>query len=559
MLDSFLSGAHGFGAFVVLLVVLVAVHELGHFLVAKWCGVKVLTFSIGFGPPIFEFKKGETVYRLAMIPLGGFVRMAGEMPHDEVTPEEATRSFLNQPPGKRAAIVAAGPAFNLVFPILLYFFYYVGAHQVTAPRVGWVEPEFPAAKAGIRPGDRIVAINGERVNAFEEIAKHLASRSDVATPVTVEREGKELVLTLTPASRLDANPFEKTRRGVIGVSAAARAPIIGVPPESSAFEAGLRTFDRLAKINGQPVTDELELERILSAAPEGPLELTVLRETPGEIGVAAISVPSAVTLTVPKQPGRGYAALGVESAELYVWSVKPQGAADKAGLKTGDRLVSIDGQRLSSWMAFSIALSKKEKTPFELQYRSGTESKTVSLAQYEVEYDDDLKNPQKMLELGVRPRPAYLGAADPLGQVPPPLTATVTHDPLQALKLSLQVVPGVIAMTAMGIGKLFTGDVPLAQVGGPGTLYQLAARSADEGARAFLGLMALVSVNLGLVNLLPIPVLDGFALLAAGWEAVRRKSIPERAHEIANLVGFAFLITFMVFVALRNDIQRFLR
>src|SRR3954462_15595144 len=143
------------GSFIVFLGVLVTVHELGHFLVAKACGVKVLKFSIGFGPRIFGFTRGETEYRVAWIPLGGYVKMAGEQPHDDVAPEDARRSFLNQPPWKRAAIVVAGPVFNLIFPVIAYFCVNLGAVEVVSSRVGYVEPEKPAAVAGVKPGDRV--------------------------------------------------------------------------------------------------------------------------------------------------------------------------------------------------------------------------------------------------------------------------------------------------------------------------------------------------------------------------------------------------------------------
>ena len=155
--------------FIIFLGVLVTVHELGHFLVAKACNVKVLKFSIGFGPRIFGFTKGETEYRVAWLPLGGYVKMAGQEPDDEVAPEDLGRSFQAQTWWKRALIVVAGPAFNLLFPIIAFFFLYVGSTQVIAPRVGWLEPELPAARAGIKPGDYIKSIDGKEVRSFSEI------------------------------------------------------------------------------------------------------------------------------------------------------------------------------------------------------------------------------------------------------------------------------------------------------------------------------------------------------------------------------------------------------
>jgi regulator of sigma E protease len=155
--------------FAIFIGVLVTVHELGHFLAAKWAGVKVLKFSIGFGPKLFGFRRGETEYQIAAVPLGGFVRMAGEIPGDDVPEEDVKRSFLSAPWWKRAIIVVAGPAFNLIFPILAYWVAFLGDHQVISARVGWVEPEYPAARAGILPGDLITKVDGTPIRAFDEI------------------------------------------------------------------------------------------------------------------------------------------------------------------------------------------------------------------------------------------------------------------------------------------------------------------------------------------------------------------------------------------------------
>src|SRR3954463_16706061 len=154
---------------VLLLGVLIFVHESGHFLVAKALGVKVLRFSIGFGPPIVAFTRGDTEYRIAWFPLGGYVKMAGEQPYDELPPEEAQYGFLNQAPWKRGLIVAAGPVFNLVFPVLVLFVAFMLPHETPSTRVGSVVPGLPAAEANLQPGDRILAVGGQKVETFEEL------------------------------------------------------------------------------------------------------------------------------------------------------------------------------------------------------------------------------------------------------------------------------------------------------------------------------------------------------------------------------------------------------
>jgi regulator of sigma E protease len=163
-----------------------------------------------------------------------------------------------------------------------------------------------------------------------------------------------------------------------------------------------------------------------------------------------------------------------------------------------------------------------------------------------------------VLDFGVRPRPAYQGLRDVLAAGPEPERITLNLGPGEALAASLKIVPVVIAKTAMIIGKLFTGDVPLETVGGPIMLFQVASKSAEAGLEIFVQNLAILSVNLGLMNLLPIPVLDGFGLLAALWEGIRRRPIPARARELANMVGLAMLAVLMVIV-FKNDITKLLR
>src|SRR5690606_38768989 len=183
---------------VILLGGLVFVHELGHFLVAKAFRVKVLTFSLGFGPKILGFRKGETDYRLSLLPLGGYVRMAGEDPTQPLPPEDRGRGFLEQPPWKRMLIALAGPAFNLVFPILVYFVVFAFQTQGIAPQVGQVVPGMPAAEAGLLPGDRILEVDGEKIYAFQDLRRVIDPHPGRPLAFVVDRGGEQVRLTVTP-------------------------------------------------------------------------------------------------------------------------------------------------------------------------------------------------------------------------------------------------------------------------------------------------------------------------------------------------------------------------
>ncbi|MFN0062782.1 MAG: RIP metalloprotease RseP [Myxococcaceae bacterium] len=548
-------------AFVVLLAVLIFVHELGHFWVAKACGVKVLKFSIGFGPSIFSFKRGETEYRLAWLPLGGYVKMAGEVPGEDIVPEDIPRSFQNQVWWKRAAIVVAGPVFNLVFPVIVFFFVLLGASQATVPKIGSVEPGLPAAEAKLRPGDVLLKVDDANVRTFEELRRLLGPRYGQQVRLTVKRGEEVFVTPLEPKRTVESNPIETVSRGMIGITAEARPAIVGVPEGSPAQQAGLQTFDRIVALNGEPVKDEVDLEKRLSAA-TGSLQVEVQRRDANNT-----ATPLKVTLVVPRQEGSGYAALGAERADAYIHQVVPGSAAAGVGLQKGDRIVALDGQPIPSFLILSLALSEQGEKPFRLTWRRGAEEKTADLKLTRVARQDDMGSGATQLILGANPR-------IPLpGEVSEPEQLTIVRGPMDALRESLRIVPEIIHKTVLAIASLFTGKVPFKTVGGPILLYQLASKSAEQGVEQFVNLMAVISINLGLMNLLPVPVLDGFALLVALWDGlvlllsriglVRLLSkigigvgpIPNRAREIANGIGLAMLLVLMVMV-FKNDLTR---
>jgi regulator of sigma E protease len=541
--------------FAIFLGVLITVHELGHFLAAKWAGVKVLKFSIGFGPKVFGFRRGETEYQIAALPLGGFVSMAGQYPGEPLDEADQGRTFLGAPWWKRMIILAAGPAFNLIFPVFAYFFAFIGEHQVMAARVGWVEPGYPAAVAGVIPGDLIKKVDGKPIRAFEEIRTSLEGIYDRAVPVTVERDGAELVLQITPQKNEETTQVEKVKRGLLGISAVPQPAIVGVPPGSVGEQAGLRTFDRVLSINGEVVADELKLTKLVDRL-SGTLQVVVVRSELREVGGAALVTPKLVSVSLERQPGKGLQALGVESASLYVWSLIPGSPAAEAGLQVGDRLVSMGGVPLTSWFTVQQALKLAERQAFELTWHSGGETKTKQVTQAVRDVLDELKSKSQVLEFGVQPRLAFLkSSADVLGGGAAAEQVLVHMGVVDAFVASVQMVPQAIRMIGLVLGKLLTRQISSDSVGGPGLLFEIAAKSAEAGYEVFLQNMALVSVNLGLVNLLPIPILDGFGLLAAAWEGIRRRPIPVRAREVANLIGFAMLVLLMV-LAITNDITR---
>lgn len=537
--------------FVILLGVLITVHELGHFLVAKLLNVKVLRFSIGFGPKIVAFTRGETEYRIAWIPLGGYVKMAGELPHDEENPEDAKRGFLAQAPWRRALIVIAGPAFNLLFPLLIYFFVFFGTHEQISPVIRFVQPGLPAAEAGLRAGDRVLSVEGEPVDSYLRFASAVEKRPALPTRLLIERDGERLEKTVTPAPAFTADVFAETR-GEIGAERFSPEPVLGVPEDGAAYAAGLRTFDRVLRANDQPVPDLQTLERILEGVPAGgSVSLEVARLEPLALPGVGGATPRMVKVEVPVSEGSGLEAIGAEMSDLYVGLVYDGGPADEAGLQRGDRLISVDGRPLRSFRDFTISIARTEERPFKLTWRSDGEVREETLARGRFNRTDVLG--QKVPTEGIGVAGGLVGWS--AAYAPEVERVNVHIGFAESAKESAQMVPLVIGQTVRVVGMLFTGDMPFNTLGGPIMMFQLTGIQAEKGYRDFLQLMGAISINLGIMNLLPIPILDGFALLAALWEAVRRRPIPVRAREVANMVGLAMLIIIMVLV-FKNDLTR---
>ncbi|MCL2626104.1 MAG: RIP metalloprotease RseP [Cystobacterineae bacterium] len=548
--------------FILLLGGLVAIHELGHFLIAKLLGVKVLKFSIGFGPKLWGFKYGETEYVLAWLPLGGFVRMAGELPTDKTTPEEEGRSFLAQPWWKRASIALAGPAFNIIFPIGVFFAVYWGStEEMFLPRIGSLTPEFPAARAGLLPGDVLTKLDGVPIQWFSDISSTLKSRWEKEVVVEYTREGVAHSTKLRPKKHEEVTPFGKNTYGLLGVSLHARPAVLGVLADSAGQAAGLQTFDRILEVNGEPIRDEIDLLRALNAA-ASPLQLRVARAQQEEVAGWELQVPEVVSLSMPKQEGMGYAAMGAHPGDLFVGEIGEGSAAQKAGLKRGDFLLAWNGEPIQSWTAVAQRLSGQEGQPFRLSWLSSEGNRhEAELAQEHKEKQGELKHRFRVWELGLWPQLAYISTEDILRGVAKPPTHPVYIGFWKAWGKALKVVPEVtLSMTAF-LGKLVTGQASSEErenLGGPVMIFQAAARSAEQGLNSYLSMMALISINLALMNLLPLPILDGFTVLTALWEGIRRKPLPMRFREIANLVGLVLLFLLMSY-AIKNDIVRILR
>lgn len=537
--------------FIVMVGVLVLVHELGHFLLAKLFGVRVLKFSIGFGPRIAGFVRGGTEYVISALPLGGYVSMLGENPRDEVRPADSQASFSNQGLLRRVAIIIGGPMMNLMFPIALYFVVFLGDTELTPATVGMVLPNLPAS-GKLQPGDRIVAIEDDEIELFYDLTRVVERSAGKPLKFTVERGGERIEQTITPVAIEKELPLEVSEKvGRIGIAPHHPVAVVGVPDATSpAAAARLRTFDVIVAAAGRPVERWIDLERVLERNRGTLVPLTYLRPThvPGALGgLVELDVYEPRVATLTPEPGKGDALsrAGIEPADLYVSDVTAGSPEHRAGLLPGDRLLELDGKPILSWAVFLQDLRAGGGAEHVLTLRRAGE---LMAARFSLQHEQGInEHGQAVNRHRTNIRNWVPVRTDPAVPNPSPL--------LYAARESVRATTEVVELTLFSILRLIQGRLSVKSIGGPLTIFEVAGTAAREGALDYLALMAFISINLGLINLLPIPLLDGGHLLFLLSEAVLRRPLSVRVREYAHIAGLFVLLAIMV-LALKNDIER---
>ncbi|USX29372.1 RIP metalloprotease RseP [Oxalobacteraceae bacterium OTU3CINTB1] len=470
-------------AFVVCLGSLIVFHELGHYLVARWCGVKVLRFSVGMGKVVWSRRFGpdQTEWAVSALPLGGYVKMLdareGDLTH--LPPQDLKREFTRQNVWKRIAIVAAGPLANFLIAIVLFAgLYMYGVEE-------------PVSKISVRASE--VAV--------------LATDATVATNDADAGQGKQAA-SATPA-----------------------------------WQAGLRSGDLVTAINEQPVTvwSELRWNLMQSAIDKKEARLTV--ERPGE-GRRHFVLPADVLAALDLDGDvLGKLGLGVARPAPVVQQVLPGGAAERAGLRIGDLLLSVGGTPVADGIAFiDIIRASAGKTVDVVVRRAG---QPVTLAV--TPQAEQAKSGKGTVTVGKIS--AYVALQPDMIVVP--------SSPLEAVGKAMARVWDTCTMTLKMIGKMIVGEVSLKNVTGPITIADYAGQTARMGVVSYLSFIAFISISLGVMNLLPIPVLDGGHLLYYSLEVLTGRPVPERFNEIAQRVGIGLLMTLML-LAVFNDVARLL-
>jgi regulator of sigma E protease len=540
-------------AAVPMLGILIFVHEFGHFIVAKACGVRVLKFSLGFGPPIgigshcLRWERGGTEYVIAWFPLGGFVRMLGEqLPGDEsehpsIPTDARPDEFLDaKPTWQKMAIVLAGPGMNLFLPIVIFTAMLWSGIPRTLPVIGMVERGSPAESVGLMPGDRILTLDSLPVQWWSEVDAGIRGAVGGTVDLVVEREGERMQIDLVRGSRKGLNPFGEVEEvGWVGVGSRRLPALLGVPEGSSpAAEAGVRSGDRVLAVDGVEVEDWDAFERAYVAAAGASVTLEVAHGIGDDRPVELLTMPALGSLEHA----------GIISATILVQEVVPDTPAERAGLAPGDLILAVDGDPIGSFRSFAAMVRSSEGRELLVAYARDGEVVNVPIRPQEREVPgpfgiDGME--QKVYQVGIKHALAAMPGVMGLEQI---------RNPLEAIPRAAALTVQDLGMLLQGLGKLLTFQLGADQLRGPITIIQIARKSLDIGWQPYLMTMIFISLNLGILNLLPIPILDGGQLLIFSIEGIKRAPISLRTREFVQQVGFIVLIM-MMGLAFWNDLS----
>ncbi|WP_180084302.1 MULTISPECIES: RIP metalloprotease RseP [unclassified Acinetobacter] len=442
-------------AAILLLGPLIAIHEFGHYFVARKLGVKVLVYSIGFGPTLLKWtsKKSGIQYQLSALPLGGYVKMLDEREGD-VAAEDLPKAFNRQHPWKRIAIVAAGPLINLAFAVVLFWILFLPAQEQLNTRVGKILPNTPAAAAQMQTGDKITAVDGTQVSTWERLNYALVDRVGETGNIQIqaERAGQiqnfslpiQSFLRDQTQSPLDVLGFTPYRPEIPAV-------VSKLSEDGAAIRQGMQVGDRIVSIDGVKMKDWFDVVQVVQASPEKLLKIDVLRQN-----------------------------------KIVHLNVMPQGKRDQMGKVTG--------------------------------------------------------------LLGVQSDPGKVN-------IPAEYKQTIQYTPVEAMGKAVEKTGQISSMILNSIVKMVRGLVGLDNLSGPITIAKVAGQSAEMGWQTFISFMALMSVSLGILNLLPIPMLDGGHLIYYFIELIRGKPVSEQIQLVGLKIGMVLLGSMML-LALFNDIMR---
>lgn len=548
--------------------ILIFVHELGHFLVAKLFDVKVERFAIGFGPSFATFQGKETEYALCVLPLGGYVQMVGaDLESIEDLPEEdRSRALAAKPIWQRSLVVLAGPMANLLLPVAIYFGFGLMEPEAPYAVIGQIHYDTPAEAAGLLPGDKIVEIDGRTIHYWMDLNRGFGNKYEQEVSLVLERDGERISTTIVPELFTTTDPLSisRARRGRIGINLMPSGTLVGITEhDGPAARAGLQFFDKIVSINGEEISRFDEIQSHLRVGEGAPMTLGLLRKISVPVGYAGMYRHRAHTITVTPELIDGEYSLGVAPAQNFIASIDSGGAAEAAGLKPGDMILSIEGRRYNNHFLLTERIESEVnellaergaaredyaiEPEFELEIRRQGEVFTITYVPRVVTFQDDTQHTHYRIDFGWemfrnQSRPDF-GEYHLIHRIP------------NSARNAVEQTWEFTQMMVVGIWRMVQGRISLRSVGGPIMLGELAAEAGRAGLEPFLKILALISINLAIVNLLPIPVLDGGRLMFYILEGIKRGPLSYRTRQISAYIGLICIILLMI-LAFKNDIER---
>ena len=522
---------------------IIFIHELGHFYAAKRCGIKVNTFSLGFGPKLIGFQRDETEYRISLLPFGGYVQMEGENPNEQtgVQGEFASASISN-----RAFVVAAGPAVNLLFGILVYWFVFatginadsarliggltgVSLGEKEAIQIGWVADDGPGAVGGLMPGDTIVSINGDPISHWAMFQTRIFTSANRPLDLVVERDGERKILSVIP----DPEPSVRGDIGIIRVSSRTETVVSHIEEGSLAAQTGIQVGDQIESINGKKLHNVPYFGYgVWQASEDWRIEkYQALYQSINEN-------QEALTLGIRR---------GDESLTLELpvrWrvkaSVQEDSIAQNAGIQDGDVLVTLNGTPVENATLYS-ELKTMTSQPIKVGLMRDGSLKKVTLA---AEIQGSEETDTEVALFGLAWQTTLSG-----------MEFAAQTTPLPNYNFFTGFVKGVeatwLTFTTVGrtLQQLVGGEVSPKHLAGPIGIANATSRMFDRvGFGSVLFFIGFISINLCIVNLLPIPIADGGQLLFFAVEKIRGRPMPRRAQDIVQQVCIVLLIALFLYI-----------
>jgi len=449
-------------AFIVAIGVLVTVHEFGHFWVARKLGIRVLRFSIGFGPALWKRTLGKdpVEYMVSVLPLGGYVKLLDEREGD-VAPEDLPRAFNRQPVWKRIAVLLAGVVFNLLFAIFVYWILFTAGVPTLKPVIGDVAADSPAARAGLKFEDQIVAIAGEPVTTLDE------------------------TVLLLVRDMVDDGVINLRVRGV------------NQPERSASIDVGNRSRE--------------------------------------------LTEPDALF------PGLGFDFWRPRVA-ADIGAFAPDSPAEKAGLRKGDEIVKVDGVAVADFSQLARKIEPAAGRVVNLEVR-----RDGALLALPVKVGEQVVGERHIGRIGVQPTNRIIDSGRTIAEI----QTVQKYGPLESVGAATRETWNKAAFTLRMLGRMFSGDVSIKAMSGPISIAELTGYAARQEWRAYLNVLAVISISLAVINLLPIPILDGGQIVFQLAELVKGTPVSERALMLSQQIGMAMMLLFMTLV-FYNDIARHL-